>query len=98
MPKTLVKIEDPAALSIIREIEALQMSCPKKKQDLEDVAQKEFTAFVKVVDAQLKEEFERLRMALSIPVMVSPTVTVSYLKCGVAFLEHGEDETKDKGE
>lgn len=87
-----VKITDPAALAIVREIHTESESIAK----LADELQKEFTqrmdALVEKVNKSVDENTERLRFALGMPAMILPKLDTQYLELGVAFLHHGTIE------
>lgn len=88
MEKTLVKIDNPAALSILREFKGIH----DKAHTLLTEAEKDFTQrrkdIIDGINVELNESLERLRLNLGYATFgeTKPEVILDYIDHDVAFL------------
>lgn len=85
----MVKITDPQGLAIAIEIEKLRNSIKARAEELHKNYHTELDKHVDYVKAQLKENYERLRLHLNMPELTNPDIDGQYASLGFAVLHHG---------
>ena len=82
-----IKITNPQSLGIVREILARNEEAKAFQQKLQENAAVAWEEYVDRMGAEQKEDFERLRLSLSLPSIENMQLIGEFLECGVAFLK-----------
>lgn len=94
--RSVIKIDDPSALSIIHELRGLETRLRDKHTKMQDDYNHEWDKFNTEVSEDKNRIMERLRFALGQSDISGYVVNAQYLEVNVAFLEPTEEEIEQE--
>ena len=95
---SVIKIDDPSALSIVHELKGLETRLKKKHTEMQERYNDEWDRFSVELSEDKNRILERLRFALSQSDITGYVINAQYLAVNVAFLEPAEEETEQENE